>query len=418
MKKRILTLVLVLALALTAFVGCDLVPPKDTPDDSAAAIYTMDVNPGLRIFVDAEGKVITVEATNDDGEQIVNKITFEGVDFEQVTERIIDALDEAGYLEGEEGSLLLTLEKAEIEISEKLNKKIEQAYEKHGKVVSVIEQRLDKLDEKIEKEIDKIAKDHNISRGKAHLIEMLREEFPELSEEELAELNVQELRMLLEDTSDAIKDRFDKFGEIIENEYKSREQAAMLAIAALDIDLTSLDGIPLIDVHATGRDGVMLYKVEVIYGGIKYELLVNAETGEILEREEKEYEKFDPEAEIDKFLKDNGLNGESIRDHFENIIHGAGGEGKGEHLTRGELLDLVIEKLGIEDAEIISTDVDLHKGRGEFIFEVEIETQGGTYELVVEAFSGEFIRASLNGEPITDSADAPDAEVNTTPDAE
>ena len=192
----------------------------------------------------------------------------------------------------------------------------------------------------------------------------------------------------------------------------------MLAIAALDIDLTSLDGIPLIDVHATGRDGVMLYKVEVIYGGLKYELLVNAETGEILEREEKEYEKFDPEAEIDKFLKDNGLDGESIRDHFENIIHGAGGEGKGEQLTRGELLDLVIEKLGIEDAEIISTDVDLHTGRGEVIFEVEIETQGGTYELVVEAFSGEFIRASLNGEPITDSADAPDAEVNTTPEAE
>lgn len=410
MKKRILSLVLVLALALTALVGCDLVPPKETPAEDAAAIYTMDVNPGLRIYVDTEGKVITVEATNDDGEEIVNEITFEGVDFEEVTERIIDALDEAGYLVGEEGSLLLTLEKAEIEISEKLNKRIEQAYEKHGKAVSVIEQRLDKLDEKIEKEIEKIAKDHHISRGKAHLIKMIREEFPEMSEEELAALNVQELRMLLEDTTDAIKDRFDKFGEIVENEYKSREQAAMLALAALEIDITSLEGgIPLIDVHATGRDGVILYKVEVIYGGVKYELLINAESGEIVEREEKEYEKFDPEAEIDKFLKDNGLDGESIRDHFENIIHGGKGEGKGEKLTRGEVLDLIIEKLGIEEVEIISTDVDIHNGRGEFIFEVEIETQDGTYELVVEAFSGEFIRASLNGEPLEEPTDTPDA---------
>jgi len=404
MKKTLLSILLVFALSLGTLIGCAPVADESDPTDTAAAVYTMDVNPGVRIFVDTEGKVITVEATNEDGEAIVKELDFKGVDFEVVTERIIDALTAAGFVKGDEGSILITLEKAEIEISERLNNKIEKAFEKHGKTVSVIEQNLEKLDREIEKELERLADKHHISKGKAHLIEMIREEFPELSEEELAGLNVNELRMLLEDATEDIKNRFEKFGEIVSEEYKSRKDAVLIALAALELDITDLARLPVIEVRATNRDGVMLYSVEIILDDMKHELLINAKTGEVLESESKEYEPFDPEAALKEFFGKHGIDCDSLKDYFESMKK-PDGEKPEHQLTRGEILALVLDELDIPEESIRFTEVKLHTGRHDLVFRVVIETESDKYELVLEAFSGEIIKAELNGTPIEEEAE-------------
>ena len=407
MKKSLIGLLLVVVLLLSALISCAPANEEDYAE-AAAAVYTIDVNPGVRVFVDTEGKVISVEATNDDGEAIVAELNYEGVPFEDVTEQVVDALSAAGYLDGEESSVLISLEKAEIEISERLNAKIDEAFEKHGKVASIIEQNLGKLDAEIDKAIEDIAREHHISKGKAHIIERIREEFPELSEEELAELSVEELRMLLEDTTDDIKRHFDKLGELALTEYKSREEAILAAVASLDVefDLTDITNLPVIKVRATNRDGKMLYSVEIIYNGMKYELLLDAKTGEVVKSEEKEHEAFDPEAMIDEFFKNHGIDGGSLKDHFHGLLKPDGTE---EHkLTKGEIISLVLEKLGIDENTIEDTEVEFHGGRGDVVVRVEIVTEGGnSYELVLEAFSGAVIKAELNGEPLpTENGDA------------
>lgn len=110
MKKALIALTLVIALVSGCLMGCDTqnTEPTDNKNNDSvtemsATIFTLDINPGIRIFVDENGVVIGIEATNEDGEVVVEEIDFEGKDYETVVEEIIDLLEEMGYIPDEEG---------------------------------------------------------------------------------------------------------------------------------------------------------------------------------------------------------------------------------------------------------------------------------------------------------------------------
>ena len=419
MKKMLIALTLMLALLTTCLVGCGIVPDNsaDNGDSdatalkaNAAAVFTLDVNPGVRIYVKKDNTVIAVEATNEDGEEVVAELDLEGVDYETVVEEIIDEMDEKGYLEGDESSVLISVEKKAMDISEKVNDKINEAFEKHGKKASVIEQELDELDEELGKAIGDMAKKYNISEGKAHLIEKIREEFPELSEEELAGLKVNDLGMMLEDTSDDIKGHFKKVGKAVEDAYIGREQALESALASLEGIEITVEDITMHRVRVTRGEGKMLYEVEFVYDGMEYEIIVDAKTGEILATESKEFEEFDAKGMIDDFCNKNNINPDDIKDQIFNDIFGKGegkGENKGEHgteqpeekpLTKGELLKGILAELEILEETLKKTDVRIYETESGTVYSVKIENKtGDVYELVVEAYSGTIIMAELNG---------------------
>ncbi|MBQ8301975.1 MAG: PepSY domain-containing protein [Clostridia bacterium] len=415
MKKLILALALVLALALTCMTGCTL-PLGDTAggegnDEAlkadAAAIFTLDVNPGVRIYVGEDDKVIALEATNEDGEAIVTEIELEDVSYEELVELIVDKLEEKGYLEGDESSVLISVEKKAMEISDKVNAKINEAFEKHGKRASVIEQELDELDEKIAKELGDMAEKYNISEGKARLIEKIREEFPELSEEELAGLRVNDLGVMLEETSDDVKGHFKKIGKAIEDAYLGRETALVEAIESLEgLEITEED-VELPRVHFTRRDGKMLYEVSFVFDGMEYDVVIDAESGEVLSSESFEFEEFDAKGFIDDFCQENGIDPDKFKDKIkdeikEDIKDAIGGilggeigndeeeeDGEDKILTRGELLESVLAELEIADEELERVRVDLHESESGVVFTVRIKTESGkNYELVVEAYTG------------------------------
>ena len=422
MKKMLIALTLMLALLTTCLVGCGTVPDNSADNGNsdatalkadAAAVFTLDVNPGVRIYVKEDNTVIAVEATNEDGEEVVAELDLEGVDYEAVVEEIIDKMDEKGYLEGDESSVLISVEKKAMDISEKVNDKINKAFEKHGKKASVIEQELDELDEELGKAIGEMAKKYKISEGKAHLIEKIREEFPELSEEELASLKVNDLGMMLEDTSDDIKGHFKKVGKAVEDAYVGREQALETALASLESLEITVEDITMQRVRVTRGEGKMLYEVEFVYDGMEYEITVDAKTGEILATESKEFEEFDAKGFIDDFCNKNNINPDDIKDQIINDIFGKGegkGENKGEQsteqpaekpLTKGELLKGILAELEISEETLKKTDVKIYETESGTVYSVKIENKtGDVYQLVVEAYSGTVLKAELNGTAI------------------
>ena len=418
MKKLLVTLTLMLTLLATCLVGCGTVPGDgETLMSNAAAVFTLDVNPGVRIYVKADNTVIEVEATNEDGKEVVAEINSEGVDYETVVEEIVDKMNEKGYLDGEESSVLISIEKKAIDISEKVNQKLEKAFEKHGKKASVIEQELDKLDEKVGEEINKIAEKYNISKGKAHMIEKIREEFPELSEEELAALKVNDLGIMLEQTSNGVKEHFKKVGKAIENAYVGREQALETALASLEI---TVDDITMQRVHFTREEGKMLYEVEFVYDGMEYEITVDAKTGELLATESEEFVEFDAEGIIGAFCDKHKINPDEIKDRIINDIfgkdkpeHEGGGEQGGDAaqpdekpLTKGELLKGILAELEISEDTLKKTDVRIYETENGTVYTVTVEINNGdVYKLVVEAYSGTVIKSELNGAEIEISAE-------------
>ncbi len=412
MKKLLVALVLMVAMLATCLVGCNIVPDPNTNGEDlnaakAAAVFTLDVNPGVRIYVKEDNTVIAVEATNKDGEGLVAELEIDGESYEAVVEEIIDVMEENGYLEGEENSILISVEKKTIDISEKVNKKIDEAFKKHGKKASVIEQELDELDEKIGKEIGDMAEKYHISKGKAHLIEKIREEFPELSEEELATLRVNDLGMMLEDTSDDIKEHFNKIGEAVDNAYVGREKALESALESLENAEITLENIEMPRVHADYEDGKMLYEVEFVYDGMCYEIEVDAVTGEVLSTECEEFVEFDAKEMIDEFCGKHNIHPEDFHDHFNGFF----GDHDDKHhdddhneqppadkaLTKGELLKGILAGLNISEESLKKTDVKMYETECGTVFRVMIETdEGNIYTIVVEAFSGAVIRSELN----------------------
>lgn len=414
MKKLLVAFVLMLALLTTCLVGCGIVPDGNTGLDAekenAAAVFTLDVNPGVRVFVKSDNSVITVEATNEDGEEIVAELDVEGEDYETAVEEIIDEMEENGYLEGDESSVLVSVEKKTMDISEKINDKINKAFEKHGKRASVIEQELDRLDKKMDKAIDEMAEKYHISKGKAHLIERIREEFPELSEEELAHLRINDLRMMLEDTSEDIKGHFKKVGEPIEDEYVGREAALEAALESLEL---TVEDVTLHRVRVACDKGNMIYKVEFVHDGMEYEITVDAVSGEVLSTESKEYVEFDPKEAIDEFCGKHGIDPDEFHNHLNDMFgkddgrddhKGEPGQDRPEEkpLTKGEILSGILAELQISEESLKKTDVKVYETEEGAVCLVLVESDGGdVYKIIVEACSGTIIKAELNGEEFT-----------------
>ena len=375
-----------------ALASCSYVPGGVTEAD-AAAVFTLDVNPGIRVYVDEDNKVISLEATNDDGKSIVAEITYKGETYEEVVEDIVDEMNDQGYIEGDDASVLITIEKQIDDLSEKLNAKLDEAFAKYEKHLEVIEQHLDKLEEDFKKDLDELSKKYDISRGKAHLIDKIREEYPELSAEELAQLSLEDLRLMLEETSEDVKDCFHKIGEAINNAYLAREAAIQSAVESLDI---TVEDVKYARARLTRDDGKMVYEVEFVYADNEYEIEIDAESGEILETECEPFEEIDISGIIDDFCNKHGISG-GFFDHIDDIFGKLEGIKDEIVMKRGEIIDLVIEKLELIEAEIEKTEIELHKTEDGSVYSIEIETANGDeYELVLEAATGTIIKATLN----------------------
>lgn len=409
MKRSLIAFILILGVLSACLVGCTM-PDIEAEKANAAAVFTLDVNPGVRIYVRADNTVIAVEATNGDGEEIVAELDIKGLDYEGVVEDIVDKMEEKGYLNGEESSVLISVEKKIMDISEKVNEKLEKAFEKHGKRASVIEQELDGLGEEASRVIGDIADKYNISEGKARLIEKIREEAPELSEEELAKLKVNELGMMLEDASDDIKEQFKKVGKPTDGEYMSREQALDTALVSLEI---TVDDVTMQRVRVTHGEGKLLYEVEFVYDGMEYEILIDVKTGEILSTESEEFVEFDAKGVIEDFCDKHNIDPDKIKDK---IFDGVFGKGDREEqpekeqdtekpttkpLTKGEILKAVFEEFDISGKEIKKTDVKIYETENGAVYCVTIKNAAGDlYTVAVEAYSGTVIKAELNGTEI------------------
>ena len=425
MKKTLLSILVIAALSLTCLVGCQIGGAGDGKD-TAASVFTLDINPSVRFYVDENGAVITVEGVNEDGEAVVSELEIKGEDFDVAVEKVLDAVVEAGYAAEAETSVLVTVEKSadeiKAELSDKINERIDRAFEKHGKAAKVIEQELDDLAEDVRGAVNEIAERYDISKGKANVIEKIRGEFPELSEEELAGLKMNDLALILGETGEDVHKHFKKFEKALSDIYVGAEAAVdtALADAFAEGDAVTRDDLVYLIAHLSRDDGKMIYEVEFAYGETEYEYEIDAESGEILEKETDTFENIDIEAEIDKFFKDHGDDIEDIlkdhedklgsliggwidrtdeeREQIKDAIFGKHEQVKEQILSRTEALAAVIEKLEIDCDSIESTKVKVKSGKNDVVISIEIETESGDeYEVIIEAYSGTVIKAELNG---------------------
>ena len=155
-------------------------------------IVELDVNPSIEFGVNKSDKVVNVTALNDDGEEILENLSLEKENIKEATLVVMDELVEQGFITQEKSTVLVSVEndnedKTE-EIKQNLSEEIVRHFEKEDIEVTVLKQTIVK-----DEVSENIAKEYNISKGKALLIKTVMEENSDLSEAELAKMTVDEI---------------------------------------------------------------------------------------------------------------------------------------------------------------------------------------------------------------------------------
>lgn len=335
-------------------------------------VISLDVNPSIELKLRGSGRVAQAKALNDDAQKLLEGMELEGTDKNTAVNAIIGSMVRAGYLNSLSNSVLVTVEGknasgVEKEIMEIINGILAQSIN-GGAVVG---QKLTKSGEAA-----LLAQRHGISEGKAQLVLEVARLNPMLVPDELAKLSINELNVLL--SAKEAQTEVSKSGEVSTKAYIGAEKALEIALTHAGVQKGAVKDI---EVELDFKRGIMVYEVEFKTGGMEYEHLINAITGEIIE----DKQKLDDDDDIT--VPENAINAQKAR-------------------------GIALEHAGVAAENVTDFEIDLDRKNGVAVYEVEFRAGDTEYDYVINAQTGEVISFKKKQEK---STSAPEQQAEITP---
>lgn len=164
-------------------------------DDNIVSTIIMDINPSIKINLNKDKNVVSVEALNEDANEII-KDDYVGISFDNVVKDITSNLKEKGYAEN--GIEILLNATGEITTSE---------------VETIVKDNLDEIEveynvivQKLSDSAKEDAEKYNISESKASYIEDILKEKSDLTFEELKDKSINELENIKKEENKPVED--------------------------------------------------------------------------------------------------------------------------------------------------------------------------------------------------------------------
>ena len=335
-------------------------------------VISLDVNPSIELKLRGSGRVAQAKALNDDAQKLLEGMELEGTDKNTAVNAIIGSMVRAGYLNSLSNSVLVTVEGknasgVEKEIMEIINGILAQSIN-GGAVVG---QKLTKSGEAA-----LLAQRHGISEGKAQLVLEVARLNPMLVPDELAKLSINELNVLL--SAKNAQTDLSKSGEVSTKAYIGAEKALEIALAHAGVQKGAVKDI---EVELDFKRGIMVYEVEFKTGGMEYEHLINAITGEIIE----DKQKLDDDGD-DAIVPENAINAQKAR-------------------------SIAFEHAGVAAENVTDFEIDLDRKNGVTVYEVEFRAGDTEYDYVINAQTGEVVSFKKKRE----AASTPEQKAEITP---
>lgn len=244
------------------------------------AVVGLDVNPSIELTISRNEKVKEARAVNEEGVDILDGMDLKGTDINTACNALVGSMLTKGYLSDSSNSVLLSVrandaakgKTIERELAGSLN-----SYLGESNISPAIMGQYVEDDDALEK----FAAANNISVGKAWLIRnLLATGSTKMTEESLLKLSTQELILLGQErieSDDAVI-----YGKADTSHYIGQDKAIEIAVAAAGIDRSQASRL---SAEYDADNGVIVYEVDFVYGGIEYEYDVDASTGKILKSE-------------------------------------------------------------------------------------------------------------------------------------
>lgn len=211
--KKFLCLVLTLCIfaGVFTFVGCDMLGGGN---DDPATVMNVSLNPEVEFVLDGNGKVITVNALNEEGNLIISAEEFEKIEgktAEEAAQLFVQVCTDTGYLVS--GSVMV--EENEIKIS-----------------ISGDETAAEKLFNDVKAKVDTYLSEENITATLQKAAEISQEELQELVAEcapylEEAEIKAMEYKELLAQLAESRKETAEYYSQELKTAYYEAKAHAL-----------------------------------------------------------------------------------------------------------------------------------------------------------------------------------------------
>ena len=159
-------------------------------------IVDIDVNPSIELSINADDRIVSVRAINEDAIAILDGMELEGTQTKVAVNAIVGSMFEHGYLLGETDSILVSVENSNVskaqEVQERITGDIDCLMRACSRDVDVIGQAILQDDELVN-----VSQQYGISEGKAALIRKILEATDAYTEEDLVYLNITELNDII-----------------------------------------------------------------------------------------------------------------------------------------------------------------------------------------------------------------------------
>ena len=167
----------------------------------------LDINPTFQLTMNRLSSVITLEALNDDGKEILEAADIQDKDMKTTLIAILNAMIENGYLSSEDNAILVSVDNKSSKKAKAIMEKVDLIIKEYLASHSISSELKEKIITDNE-EKKTAAKDHGMSAGKLELIYEIIEDTPSLSFDYLSGLSLKEL-ILLEEKYDDLEDEYE-----------------------------------------------------------------------------------------------------------------------------------------------------------------------------------------------------------------
>ncbi len=329
-----------------------------------------DVNPSLSMEVNTEDRVIAVTALNEDADAVVSELDVLDAPLDDAVDAIVDSLMRHGYLTASQNSILISVDAADGEASDSLQRRIADriaAYLAEGEIeASVITQDFDK------DETSSSTSDHATSAAKAGFIQKILDAGIvdayglSYTYEQLEALTINDLKLLLQCKGIRVSG-LTVWGSDDTAAILSPEEAMSIVMADCGMDAEEVRGMRIVfDILPLVKSPV--YQVHFVANGTRWEYCLLAGTGDIIS--------ISPAPE----------GTDTPPENFRPADYTS------PRVASRKLQYEVSRKYGVTLREF---PMEFKKMDGKFVYHSVFEFEGKRYEYVLDATNGEIISEKI-----------------------
>ena len=348
--------------------------------NAVTTTVSLDVNPSVEILLNRNEKVKEIHALNEDARIILGDMNFEGSSLDVAINALIGSMLRNGYITELANSILISVDDNNADraknLQEKLTREIETLLQTETFNGAILCQTVTKTDE-----LSAVAKAHNISLGKAKLINQLVAQNTTYTFEDLVGLSINDLNLLVE-SGHAAPENTQSSGTASEKAYIGFDKAKEIAFTHAAVPAgTTLNAKTDLD----SEKGIIIYEVEFTYDGYEYEYDINATTGEILHVEK--------ERDDDKRPSDNqsGTQTTPNQGTSSDSQSGTSNPPAATELTAEQVKQIAFNHAGVTADKVYGLKVERDRDDGVVTYDVEFKADGVEYEYEIHAVSGKIL---------------------------